>query len=73
MSANLPPNSSDSERARQRTILIIVIVALLVMAGLVLTVVPKLILPARIFISAMDLVLAAVLALVLRHKFSRKG
>lgn len=71
MSANVPPNPSDLERARQRTILIIVIVALLVMAGLVLTVVPKLILPARIFIAAMDVVLAAVLALVLRQKFSK--
>ncbi len=59
-----------AERARQRAIIIVVIVALVVMAALVLTVVPKLVLPVRIFIAAMDLVLAAVLWLVLRQKFS---
>ncbi len=59
-----------AERARQRAIIIVVIVALVVMAALVLTVVPKLVLPARIFIAAMDLALAAVLWLVLRQKFS---
>ncbi len=58
------------ERARQRAVIIIVIVALIVMAALVLTVVPKLILPIRIFIAATDLVLAAVLWLLLRQKFS---
>jgi hypothetical protein len=61
-----------AERARQRLIIIVVIVALVVMAGLVLTVVPKLILPVRIFVAAMDLLLAAVLWLVLRQKFSSK-
>ncbi len=64
-------NDPASERARQRTIIIVVIVALVVMAGLVLTVVPKLILPVRLFIAAMDLILAAVLWLVLRQKFPR--
>lgn len=64
-------NNPASERARQRTIIIVVIVALVVMAGLVLTVVPKLILPVRLFIAAMDLILAAVLWLVLRQKFPR--
>lgn len=59
-----------AERARQRAIIIVVIIALVVMAALVLTVVPKLVLPARIFIAAMDLVLAAVLWLLLRQKFS---
>jgi hypothetical protein len=59
-----------AERARQRAIILVVIVALVVMAALVLTVVPKLVLPARIFIAAMDLVLAAVLWLLLRQKFS---
>lgn len=59
-----------AERARQRTVIILVIVALVIMAALVLTVVPKLILPLRIFIAATDLVLAAVLWLLLRQKFS---
>ena len=60
-----------AERARQRAIIIVVIIALVVMAALVLTVVPNLVLPARIAIAAMDLVLAAVLWIVLRQKFSR--
>ena len=71
MSAPLPPTSPDSERKRQRLILILVIIAFVIMAVLVLTVVPKLILPVRIFIAAMNLILAAVLALVLHQKFPR--
>jgi uncharacterized membrane protein len=67
-----PEPVSSAEITRQKRTLIAVIILLIVMAGLVLTVVPKLPLPARIFVAATDLVGAAVLALVLRQKFSGK-
>lgn len=66
----LPPSPPPSELARQKLILRVVILAFVVMAVLVLTVVPHLNLPVRIFVAAMDLILAAVIWLVLRQKFS---
>lgn len=66
---NLPPSADLS---RQKLILRLVIVAFVTMAVLVLTVVPHLPLAARIFVAAMDLILAAVIWLVLRQKFSGK-
>lgn len=69
MSHDIPP---PPELARQKLILVIVIVVLLGMAALVLTVVPHLALPLRIFVAATDVILAAVLWLVLRQKFMGK-
>jgi hypothetical protein len=67
-----PLPSGDPNVARQKRTIIAVITLLIVMAGLVLTVVPRLPLPARIFVAATDLLGAAVLGLVLRQKFSGK-
>lgn len=67
-----PENRPSAELARQKLILWIVIFALIGMAILVLTIVPHLALPIRIFVAATDLILAAVIALVLRQKFSGK-
>ncbi len=69
MSPDTPP---PSDLARQKLILVIVMFVLLGMAALVLTVVPHLPLPLRIFVAATDVILAAVLWLVLRQKFSGK-
>jgi hypothetical protein len=69
MHHDTPP---PAELARQKLILGFVIAALVGMAILVLTIVPNLALPLRIFVAATDLILAAVLALVLRQKFSGK-
>jgi hypothetical protein len=67
-----PTPDSPAELARQRLILKAVIALLLVMAVLVVTVVPKLPMPARIFIGLSDVTLAVVLWMVLRQKFSGK-
>lgn len=69
---NDPAPESASELARQRLIIKVVIVLLLAMAVLVVTVVPKLALPLRVFIGLSDVALAAVLWMVLRQKFSPK-
>lgn len=65
-----PPTEPDL--ARQKLTIILAMVLLVVMAVLVLTVVPKLPLAVKIFVAASNLVGAAVLALVLRQKFSSK-
>lgn len=67
-----PDTPPPAELARQKLILGFVIAALVGMAILVLTIVPHLALPLRIFVAATDLILAAVLLLVLRQKFSGK-
>lgn len=68
MSNDLPPR----ERTRQKTILWIVVIALVCMAGLALFAVPRLSLPIRIFVASTDLIAAAVLWLLLRQKFGGK-
>ncbi len=67
-----PPSGNSAQLARQRLILRVVIVALIVMAVLALTVVPRLALPLRLLVAFTDLILAAVLWLVLRQNFSAK-
>jgi hypothetical protein len=70
--SNQSTPESVRELARQRRIIQAVIVLLLAMAVLVVTVVPKLPMPARIFIGLSDVILAVVLGMVLRQKFSGK-
>jgi hypothetical protein len=67
-------NSSPlpAEFRTQRRTIQLVMVLLVVMAALVVTVVPKLPLLARLLIAASDLVGAAVLGLIIRQKFSGK-
>ena len=75
MSSTPDPHVPDSpqEIARQRRVIKAVIVVLLAMAVLVVTIVPRLALPLRVFIGLSDVGLAAVLWLVLRQKFSGKN
>ena len=61
-----------AELRRQRRFIQLVMVLLVAMAALVVTVVPKLPMTARLLIAASDLVGAAVLGLVIRQKFSGK-
>jgi hypothetical protein len=70
-SENLTPNE-DAQRARQANGLKAVIVILLIFAvivGFFLKVLP---LPVRILVAATDVIAAAVLALVIRQKFSKR-
>ena len=73
MPANLPPSQNDdAQLARQATGLKAVIVILLIFAvvvGFFLKVLP---LPVRILVAATDVIAAAVLALIIRQKYSRR-
>ena len=70
---DLPPSSEDdTQRARQANGLKAVVVILLIFAvivGFFLKVLP---LPVRILVAATDVIAAAVLALIIRQKFSRR-
>ena len=70
---DLPPSSEDdAQRARQANGLKAVVVILLIFAvivGFFLKVLP---LPVRILVAATDVIAAAVLALIIRQKFSRR-
>lgn len=68
----MPDDSSARERARQKTLLWIVIAALIGMAALALFAVPRLSLPLRLFIASTDVIAAAVLWLLVRQKFNGK-
>jgi hypothetical protein len=69
----IPPEKEDEvQRARQATGLKVVVVILLIFAvivGFFLKVLP---LPVRIIVAATDVIAAAVLALIIRQKFSRR-
>ena len=73
MTTNLPPSQNDeAQLARQATGLKAVIVILLIFAvvvGFFLKVLP---LPVRILVAATDVIAAAVLALIIRQKYSRR-
>jgi len=70
---DLPPTDPRAgEIARQRMILTIIIGAVVIGAVLVVAVARQLPLPIRLLIAGSDLVVAAVLWLVIRQKFSGK-
>jgi hypothetical protein len=60
---------SARERARQKTLLRVVMIVLVCMAALALFAVPRLSLPVRLFVASTDLTAAAVLGLLVRQKF----
>ena len=64
--------SSTTELARQKLILKVAIAVLVIGAGLIVFLARSVALPLRLFVASTDLVLAAVLWLVLRQKFSGK-
>lgn len=64
------PPPAERERAKQRRIVQLTIVLLVLGAIAMLTVAQKLPLPARLFTAATDLVVAAVLVVLYRQKFS---
>ncbi|ACB75286.1 hypothetical protein [Opitutus terrae] len=68
MSFESPP-PPDSTLLRQRRVLQIAIVVLIVGAIAIAGFVPRIPLPVRLFVAATDLIAAAVLWLVLRQKF----
>jgi len=67
-----PPDSSGRDPAKQKFVLKIVIGFLVLSSILIVTFAKALPLPARLFVAATDLVVAAALWLVLRQKFSGK-
>jgi len=68
----LPVRSPAAELARQKLILKAAIAVLVIGAGLIVFLARSVALPLRLFVASTDLILAAVLWLVLRQKFSGK-
>jgi hypothetical protein len=65
----MPNEPTPRDLHRQKLILRIVIVALVIMAVLAVVAVPRLKLPIRLFVASTDLIAAAILWLLLRQKF----
>lgn len=63
------PQLPDAHRARQRLILQVAIVFLIIAAVVVGGFITRIALPLRLFVAATDLIAAAALWLVLRQKF----